>query len=38
MSSHDLVVRGATVIDGTGAPRFEADVAVDGDPLQISIL
>jgi N-acyl-D-aspartate/D-glutamate deacylase len=26
---HDLVVRGATVADGTGAPLREADVAID---------
>ena len=26
---HDLVIRRATVVDGTGAARFEADVAVD---------
>ncbi|HEY5696102.1 MAG TPA: amidohydrolase family protein, partial [Acidimicrobiales bacterium] len=26
---HDLVVRGGTVVDGTGAERWAADVAVD---------
>jgi N-acyl-D-aspartate/D-glutamate deacylase len=30
MAEHDLVVRGGTVVDGTGAERREADVAVDG--------
>ena len=30
---YDLILRGATVIDGTRAPRFEADVAVEGDRI-----
>jgi len=28
---HDLVIRGATVVDGTQGPRYVADVAIDGD-------
>jgi len=30
---YDLIVRDATVFDGTGAPRFKADVAVHGDRI-----
>jgi N-acyl-D-aspartate/D-glutamate deacylase len=30
MAEHDLVVRGGTVIDGTGAEARTADVAIDG--------
>ena len=28
--SHDLVIRNATVIDGSGAPRYLADIGVNG--------
>ena len=30
---HDLVIRNGTIVDGTGAPRRRADVAVDGERI-----
>jgi N-acyl-D-amino-acid deacylase len=30
---HDLVIRGGTIVDGTGGPRRIADVAIDGDVI-----
>ena len=30
---HDLVIRNGVVVDGTGAPRFGADVAIDGEQI-----
>jgi N-acyl-D-aspartate/D-glutamate deacylase len=31
--AHDLIIRGGSVLDGTGAEAFDADVAVDGDRI-----
>jgi N-acyl-D-amino-acid deacylase len=27
---HDIVIRGGTIVDGTGAPRFTGDIAIEG--------
>ncbi len=32
---HDLVIRGGTVVDGTGGAPFKADVAIDGDRVSL---
>ena len=33
--THDLVIRNGTVIDGTGAPRRQADVAIDDGKISV---
>ena len=30
---HDIVIRGGTIVDGTGAASFTGDVAIDGDRI-----
>ena len=30
---HDIVIRGGTIIDGTGKATFTGDVAIDGDRI-----
>lgn len=31
--AHDVIIRGGTVVDGTGRNGYEADVAIDGDRI-----
>ncbi len=33
--AHDVVIANGVVVDGTGAPRRQADVAIDGDRITI---
>ena len=30
---HDIVIRGGTIVDGTGKKRFTGDLAIDGDKI-----
>jgi N-acyl-D-aspartate/D-glutamate deacylase len=30
---HDLIIRNGTIVDGSGEPSFEGDIAVDGDKI-----
>ncbi len=30
---HDIVIRGGTIVDGTGANSLTGDVAIDGDRI-----
>jgi N-acyl-D-amino-acid deacylase len=32
---HDIVIRNGTVVDGTGAPRRMADIAIDGSTISL---
>ena len=37
MAEYDLVIRGGTIVDGTGVPGYKADLAVkDGRVAKIS--
>ena len=30
---HDIVIRGGTILDGTGAPGLTGDVAIEGETI-----
>lgn len=30
---HDIVIRNGTIVDGSGAPKFVGDIAIDGDRI-----
>jgi N-acyl-D-aspartate/D-glutamate deacylase len=32
---HDMVIRGGTIVDGTGAPAFVGDIAIDGGRIAV---
>src|SRR6266480_2878906 len=31
--AHDLVIRGGTIVDGTGGTSFTGDIAIDGEHI-----
>ena len=31
--AHDLIIKGGSVVDGTGSEAFQADIAIDGDSI-----
>src|SRR5437588_6600668 len=33
LTMHDLIIRNGTVVDGTGMPRYRADVAISGNRI-----
>jgi N-acyl-D-aspartate/D-glutamate deacylase len=33
MTAHDIVIRGGTIVDGTGGPTYVGDIAIDGEVI-----